>query len=147
MRYSQGSMGRVVVMRLEDGDVVHECIERVAAAEGISRGFALLVGGVDQDSTVVVGPEDGGVRPVVPMERVLYGVHEAAGVGTIFPDEKGRPVLHMHAALGRDDRTVAGCIRRGVKTWVVLEAILVEIVGNDAVRRRDPGTGFDLLQV
>jgi predicted DNA-binding protein with PD1-like motif len=140
-------MGRVVVMRLEDGDVVHECIERVAAAEGISRGFALLVGGVDQDSTVVVGPEDGGVRPVVPMERVLYGVHEAAGVGTVFPDEKGRPVLHMHAALGRDDRTVAGCIRRGVKTWVVLEAILVEIVGNDAVRRADPATGFDLLQV
>jgi predicted DNA-binding protein with PD1-like motif len=134
-------------MRLEDGDVVHECIERVAAAEGISRGFALLVGGVDQDSTVVVGPEDGGLRPVVPMERVLHGVHEAAGVGTIFPDEKGRPVLHMHAALGRDDRTVAGCIRRGVKTWVVLEAILVEIVGNDAVRRADPATGFDLLQV
>jgi predicted DNA-binding protein with PD1-like motif len=81
------------------------------------------------------------------MERVLRGVHEAAGVGTIFPDEKGRPVLHMHAALGRDDRTVAGCIRRGVKTWVVLEAILVEIVGNDAVRRADPATGFDLLQI
>lgn len=147
MKYSKGSLGRVVVIRLEDGDVVHECIERVAVAEDICRGYVMLVGGADQGSHVVVGPEDGRAQPVVPMERVLPGVHEVAGVGTVFPDESGRPVLHLHAAFGRDDRTVAGCIRRGVKTWIVLEAVLVEIVGNDAVRRPDPATGFELLSV
>ncbi len=147
MKYSTGTIGRIVVIRLEDGDVVHECIERVAAAEGIDRGYVLLVGAADKGSHVVVGPENGDARPVVPMERALPGVHEAAGVGTVFPDEEGRPVLHMHAAFGRDDRTVAGCIRRGVKTWVVLEAVLVEIVGNRAVRRIDPESGFELLDV
>jgi predicted DNA-binding protein with PD1-like motif len=137
----------VVVIRLEDGDVVHECIEHVAAVEGIDRGYVLLVGGADKGSAVVVGPEDGRAEPVVPMERVLQAVYEVAGVGTVFPDESGRPVLHLHAAFGRDDRTVAGCIRRGVKTWIVIEAVLVEIVGNEAVRRPDPASGFELLNV
>jgi predicted DNA-binding protein with PD1-like motif len=147
MKYSKGSAGRVVVIRLEDGDVVHECIERVAVAEDILRGYVMLVGGADKGSRVVVDPEDGRAQPVIPMERVLPGVHEVAGVGMVFPDETGRPVLHLHAAFGRDDRTVAGCIRRGVNTWIVLEAVLVEIVGNDAVRRLDPATGFELLNV
>ena len=44
-------------------------------------------------------------QPVVPLERVLHDVHEMAGAGTIFPDEAGRPVLHLHAAFGRDDQT------------------------------------------
>jgi predicted DNA-binding protein with PD1-like motif len=79
------------------------------------------------------------------MERVLHDVHEMAGAGTIFPDEAGRPVLHLHAAFGRDDQVTAGCIRTGVKTWVVAEAVVIEITRNEAVRRVDPATGFELL--
>ena len=30
MKYSQASLGRVFVVRLEDGDIVHECLERLA---------------------------------------------------------------------------------------------------------------------
>jgi predicted DNA-binding protein with PD1-like motif len=83
---------------------------------------------------------------VVPLERVLRGVHEAAGVGTIFPDDAGRPVLHLHAAFGRDDQTAAGCIRRGVITWVVGEAIVIELLGSAAHRARDQELGFEVLE-
>ena len=81
------------------------------------------------------------MRPVVPMERVLHDVHEMAGAGTIFPDESGEPVLHLHAAFGRDDQVTAGCIRTGVKTWVVAEAVVIELTGSEATRRVDPGHG------
>ena len=56
-------------------------------------------------------------------------------------------MLHLHAAFGRDDRVTAGCIRAGVTTWVVGEAVVIELVGSEARRRVDPATGFDLLEV
>lgn len=145
MKYSSARLGRVIVIRLEDGDVVHECIEEAARAEGIARAAVILLGGADAGSRVVVGPEDGRADPIVPMERLLHDVHEMAGAGTIFPDEDGRPALHLHAAFGRDDQVTAGCIRRGVKTWVVGEVVVVELTDNEAVRRVDPATGFELL--
>ena len=147
MKYSTARLGRVLVVRLEDGDVVHECIEEAARAEGIARAAVILVGGAAGGSRVVVGPEDGTSRPVTPMERVLHDVHEMAGAGTLFPDESGRPVLHVHAAFGRDDRVTAGCIRSGVTTWVVAEAIVIELTGNEAIRRVDPASGFELLEI
>jgi predicted DNA-binding protein with PD1-like motif len=147
MKYSSARLGRVLVVRLEDGDVMHECIEEAARAEGIARAAVILVGGADGGSRIVVGPENGTVRPVLPMDRVLHDVHEMAGAGTIFPDESGRPVLHLHAAFGRDDQVTAGCIRTGVRTWVVAEAVIIELTGSEAMRRVDPATGFELLAV
>jgi predicted DNA-binding protein with PD1-like motif len=69
------------------------------------------------------------------------------GAGTLFPDETGRPVLHLHAAFGRDASVTAGCIRAGVTTWVVGEVVVLELTGNAATRRVDPATGFELLDV
>ena len=145
MKYSSATLGRALVVRLEDGDVVHECIEEAARAEGIARAAVILLGGADGGSRIVVGPEDGEASPVLPMERVLHDVHEMAGAGTIFPDESGRPVLHLHAAFGRDHQVAAGCIRPGVKTWVVAEAVVIELTGSEATRRVDQATGFELL--
>ena len=146
MKYSTAGLGRVLVIRLEDGDVVHRSIEEVAQREGILRAAVLLLGGADTGSRVVVGPRDGRAATIQPMQRILGGVHEIAGVGTIFPDSHGLPVLHLHAAFGRDDRVVAGCIRRGVKTWVVGEVIVIELTDSDASRRLDSETGFELLE-
>ena len=79
------------------------------------------------------------------MLHELAGVHEIAGVGTIFPDESGKPVLHMHAALGREGITRAGCVRKGVDIWRVGEVIMIELLDNSATRKLDPSTGFELL--
>jgi predicted DNA-binding protein with PD1-like motif len=146
MRYTTAGLGRVLVIRLDDGDVVHESVEAAARAEGIARAAVLLLGGADTGSRVVVGPKDGRSDPIVPMERLLEGVHEAAGVGTLFPDAEGQPVLHLHAAFGRDDRVTAGCIRRGVLTWIVGEVVVIELTGSEASRRLDEASGFELLE-
>ena len=147
MKYESARPGRMYIIRLDDGDVVHEAIEAMAKEEGLERAFVLLLGGADDGSTVVVGPEDGRSDPIVPMERLLAGVHEMAGVGTIFPNEAGEPVLHLHAAFGRGEAVTAGCIRRGVTTWIIGEVVVVELTDCKAGRRVDPATGFELLEL
>jgi len=146
MKASEGRIGRVFVIRLEDGDVVPDCIERFAEEKGISVGHAILVGGIGSGE-VVVGPRDSEERPPQPMLLPVDGVHEVVGVGIIAPGEDGKPVLHIHAALGRSGQTLTGCLRPGVKTWLVGEAIIYEITGVKAARLPDKESGFDLMEV
>ena len=144
MKSCEGQIGRVFVIRLEDGDGIPECIERFAEQQGVSVGHVILVGGIG-DGQVVVGPRYSNAMPPEPMLLPIDGAHEVAGVGVIAPGEDGKPVLHIHAALGRSGRTMTGCLRPGVMTWIVGEAILYEIVGAKAMRVKDEATGFSLL--
>lgn len=145
MKVSEARQGRIFVIRLEDGEILHEAVERLAAEKSIRAAWVLAVGGADVGSRLIVGPEDGRASPIVSMEHVLTNVHEIAGVGTIFPDEQGAPILHLHLAAGRGAAGCAGCARQGVKIWHVAEVIVQEITGTQATRRLDPGTGFKLL--
>lgn len=145
MKYSQAKQGRVFIIRLEDGEIVHEIVERFATEHGINAAALLIIGGADSGSTLVVGPEESKARPVAPMELILDNVHEIVGVGTIFPDENGHPVLHMHITCGRSKKAVAGCVRRGVKIWQVAEVILFELLDTRAVRKFEAESGFALL--
>ena len=145
MKYSRAKQGRVFIIRLEDGDIVHEEIEKLAKIESIQAASLIILGGIDKDSVLVVGPEEGRSETIAPMEHILDNVHEVVGTGTIFPNEKGKPVLHMHMASGRQTNTVTGCIREGVKTWHILEVILIELIDSTAKRTFDSVTGFELL--
>ena len=146
MKYSEARPGRIFVIRLEDGDIVHEEIEQFARQKSIIAATLIIVGGADQGSKLVVGPEQGRATAIVPIELVLDNVHEIAGVGTLFPDDEGNPILHMHMACGRDSSAATGCIRQGVKVWHVMEVILFELVDTTGIRTADSETGFKLLQ-
>lgn len=145
MKYSEAKYGRIFVIRLEDGEILHETIEKFALEKRISRAALIAVGGADKNSRLVVGPEKGRSPKIVPMEHVLKNVHEVSGVGTIFPDYDGNPVLHMHISCGRKTKSVTGCVRRGVRIWHVLEVILFELTDCPALRLEDIATGFELL--
>jgi len=145
MKSSEGKLGRVFVIRLEDGDVLPSCIEKFAEEKGISVGHAILVGGIGKGQ-IVVGPRHSHKMPPEPMLLPIDGAHEMAGVGVLAPSEDGKPVLHIHAALGRSGQTMAGCLRPGVATWMVGEVILYEILGAKVARLKDKKSGFDLLQ-
>jgi predicted DNA-binding protein with PD1-like motif len=141
----EGQLGRVFVIRLEHGDRLPHCIERFAEEKGVLVGHVILVGGIG-DGEVVVGPRRSDERPPEPMLLPIDGAHEVVGVGVIAPDEDGKPRLHMHAALGRSGKTTTGCLRPGVSTWLVGEAIVYEITGARVARVKDAETGFSLLQ-
>ena len=145
MKTSEGRIGRVFVIRLEHGDVVPECIERFAEEHGVSVGHVILVGGIGEGE-VVVGPRRSEERPPQPMLLPIDGAHEVAGVGVLAPGEDGRPILHIHAALGRSGKTITGCLRPGVTTWLVAEAILYEILDAKVARLMDNESGFELLE-
>lgn len=146
MKYSEAKEGRVFVIRLEDGDILHESIERFATEKSIKSATVIAVGGADKGSVLTVGPVDGRESPVTPMTLELDDVYEISGNGTLFPDDEGKPVLHMHIACGRKDKAITGCVRTGVKVWQVMEVILTELLDCSAARIPDPETGFKLLQ-
>jgi predicted DNA-binding protein with PD1-like motif len=146
MKATEGHIGRVFVLRLEDGDVVLDCIERFAAEKKISVGQVVLVGGIGAGK-VVVGPEDSVTMPPKPVLLPVDGAHEVVGVGIIAPDKDGKPVLHIHASLGRSKEALTGCLRPGVTTWLVGEVIIYEILGAKAARLPDKASGFNLMEM
>jgi predicted DNA-binding protein with PD1-like motif len=139
-------MGRVLVLRLEDGEVLHECVERIAAERHMQRAVVMVLGGADRGSRLVVGPQDGRAADIVPVLTELAGESEIAGIGTLFPDDEGKPSLHMHASCGRGDSSVTGCVRAGVKTWLIQEVVMIELLGLGSKRVTDERSGFKLLE-
>ncbi|MFP4562867.1 MAG: PPC domain-containing DNA-binding protein [Spirochaetia bacterium] len=144
----EAQRGRTFVIRLEDGEILHEEIERFARENHIQAAALTVLGGADAGSVLICGPEEGrppeGV-PVKPMESTLGEAHEITGTGTLFPDSDGNPSLHMHISAGREGITVTGCVRRGIRVWNVVEIILTEILSPESRRSLDKKTGFELL--
>lgn len=146
MKATEGTIGRVFVVRLEDGDILPECLERFSREKSIQCGQVILVGGVG-GGEVVVGPRVPDEMPPNPVLISVRGTHEVVGVGVIAPDKDGTPVLHIHASLGRGESVITGCLRPGVTTWLVAEAIIYEITDVNAQRLPDERSGFSLLKV
>jgi len=146
MKAGEGKIGRVFIIRLEDGDMLPNCLEKFAEKKDIKNGFVLLVGGIG-GGQIVVGPRLSDEMPPDPMLLPIDGAHEVAAVGVLALNEDGKVVLHIHGALGRSGQTKTGCLRPGVSTWLVGEAILYEIIGVNARRVKDKKSGFSLLTI
>lgn len=145
MIVSEGHIGRVFVLRLGDGDRIPDAIEEFAAVREVESALVMALGGL-QKGKLVVGPEDATTMPPNPMLAAIDAVHEAAAVGTLFPSKPGgKPTLHMHGVLGRGEETRAGCVRPGLDVWKIFEVVVIEILGTDLARHKDPETGFNLL--
>lgn len=146
MKFSEARQGRVFILRLEDGEVIHEVIEQFAMDHDIQAAALTILGGADAGSRLVVGPEDDRGLPLTPMKLALDHAHEVTGTGTLFRDEQGTPLLHMHMACGRRDQTTTGCIREGVKVWHIMEVVLFELVDTKAHRAVEEPLGLKFLQ-
>jgi predicted DNA-binding protein with PD1-like motif len=146
MKYSEAKPGRIFIIRLEDGEIIHNEIEKFARDHAIKAAAIIILGGADNDSRIVVGPEDGRASPITPMEHLLKDAHEAMGTGTLFPDQEGNPVIHIHMSFGRKDKSATGCIRSGVKVWEVMEVILFELTDTGSRRLLNENLGFKLLE-
>jgi uncharacterized protein len=146
MEYEVGQAGKIVVIRLNDGDPIYASIEAAAAKERITSAAVWLVGGI-KNAGVVVGPKKEDSFPLEVMEKHFADGREIAGVGTIFTNAKGEPKLHMHAAIGKGAEVVAGCPRKGADCWLVDEVIIMEITGLSARRVKEAKCGLELLSI
>jgi len=147
MKYSEASLGRIFILRLEHGDRIPDTIEEFAVNQQIDSAIVHFLGGADTNSKIVVGPEDGTTSKPRPMVTELLGTSEAIGMGTLFLDEAGIPKLHLHSAFGRNRETVTGCTREGVKVWHIGEVVIFELLNTTAKRKIDSETGFELLEI
>ncbi len=145
MKYSQAKQGRIFIVRLENGDVVHESIQKIARKENIHSAAVVILGAADKGSWIISGPEESPSGGISPIKVLLDNVHEISGTGTIFPDSSGNPVLHMHIACGRGEDSVVGCVREGVKIWQVAEVVIMELEESSARRIKDESSVFELL--
>ena len=146
MKAAEGKIGRVFVIRLEDGDILPGTLEKFAEKKRIKNGFVLLVGGIGSGQ-IVVGPRYSDEMPPDPVLLPVDGAHEVVAVGILAPGEDDRIVLHIHGSLGRSGQAKTGCLRPGVSTWLVGEAIMYEIMGVNVRRIKDKESGFELLSI
>jgi len=147
LNYTEAKLGRIFILRLQQGERLHEVIEKFAAEKQVSSALCFFLGGAEDKSKVVVGPKDGAALPPEPMVTLLRGVHESCGVGTVFADEQGKPKLHMHASFGRNGRAITGCVRMGVDVWQIGEVVILELAGSSAKRVNNKDTGFEFLEI
>ncbi len=72
MQYCEGQLGRVFILRLEEGERLNDCIEKFAREKEINHGLAFFLGGSADGSKVVVGPEANRDQ-IIPMIHALRG--------------------------------------------------------------------------
>jgi len=145
MESDTASQGRVFILRLHDGEILHGSVEDFALRNDIKAATVTAVGGAGKGSKMTVGPKVPITERIEPLYHVLNEPHEFTGTGTIFPNENGIPVMHMHCSCGREGRSVTGCARAGIITWLVMEVVITEIIGTRAVRKQEKG--FDILAI
>jgi predicted DNA-binding protein with PD1-like motif len=144
MKYQTGRVGRIIIARFEDGEDILGNISEIATRENIRSAVVYLIGGIKMGK-VVVGPEKEELPPK-PIWREIHESHEVMGIGTIFCQDD-EPKIHFHGGFGKRDTVHVGCLRESSETFLVLEAIVLEIEGVDAKRAFDETSGLTLLKL
>mgnify|MGYP001591533047 CR=1 FL=1 len=144
MKYQVGKTGKIIVARFEDREDVLGNLVDIAKKEKIKAGVFYIIGGM-REGRIVVGPEKDEMPPK-PVWKELKESHEVAGIGTIFWQDD-EPKIHFHGAFGKKDMVKVGCLREKSETFLVLEAVIIEIQGINAKRELDPVSGLTLLKL
>ncbi|MDD1694345.1 MAG: DUF296 domain-containing protein [Methanoregula sp.] len=141
MQYTEGQLGRVFVVRIDDGEDMLVSLRTFISDKAIQAGSVIFLGAL-MDGRMVTGPEEP-VIPPVPHFVMFEGGWEVFGVGTIYPGEGG-PHLHYHASVGRAGHALTGCLREKAVTYLIVEAVIYEITGLSARREFDEKTQLHL---
>lgn len=144
MKYQVGRQGRIIVARFEDREDVLGNLTGLAKKENVKAAVFYLVGGM-REGSIVVGPEKDEFPPT-PVWKKLGESHEVVGFGTIFW-QGDEPKVHFHGAFGKKEMVKVGCLRENSETFLVLEAVIMEIEGVTARRELDPVSGMVLLKI
>ena len=141
MEYSQGSLGRVFVIRLSEGEDLIGSLDRFLAEKEVASGMILFLGALRR-GRIVAGPREPTIPPESPVVKDLEGGFETFGFATVYPGEDGEPKVHIHASFGRGERALTGCLRERAQIYLVVEAVVFEFLGLSARRLLDEESGL-----
>src|SRR5512137_1500430 len=134
MEYTEGQLGRVFVVRIDDGEDMLLSLRQFIADKSVNAGSILFLGAL-MNGRMVTGPEEPVIPPVPPFV-MFEGGWEVFGVGTLYPGKNG-PQIHYHTSVGRSGHALTGCLREKAITYLVVEAIVLEFTGLSARRLFD----------
>ena len=126
MEWQEGRIGRVFVVRFDHGEVICNVLTQFIKEKNIRSGMVHFVGALEK-TRCVSGPVVTELPPK-PYWQDRAEAHELVGLGTIAWDGD-EPVVHFHAALGREESCVLGCIRGEATVYLLIEAVIYEITG------------------
>lgn len=141
MQYTEGQLGRVFVVRIDDGEDMLTSLRQFVQDKGVRAGSIVFLGAL-MNGRMVTGPEEP-VIPPVPHFVMFEGGWEIFGVGTIYPGEES-PHIHYHASAGRAGHALTGCLREKAVTYLIIEAVIYEFTGLTARREFDEKTQLHL---
>jgi predicted DNA-binding protein with PD1-like motif len=141
MQYSEGKVGRVFTVRIDDGKDFLQEIQQFVTSMGIQCGTIQFLGAV-RSARLVTGPKEPVIPPSPHREEILGG-WELLGFATIYPGDEA-PSIHLHTAAGRGMHSLTGCLRDRAEVYLVIEAIITEFTGITAKRILDEKTGVNL---
>lgn len=144
MKYQSGKVGRIFVVRFEHEENPIQGLTQISKKENICSAVFWLIGGLNA-GRFVVGPENDDFPPV-PIWREIYGNNEILGTGTIFWYNE-EPKIHLHGIYSREDTVRMGCLRDNPKVFLVLEAVIMEIIDINARREFDEKSEMVLLKL
>ncbi len=144
MQYSEGNLGRVFVLRLDNGEDLIASVQRFAEEKKIASCMALFIGAL-RDGRMVTGPE-APVIPPIPHFESFNSAWEVFGMATIYPSSGGSRI-HIHSSLGRGREALTGCVRERALAYLIVEVVLFEFSGLSAERVFDEKTGLHLLSL
>jgi hypothetical protein len=141
MQYTEGQLGRVFVVRIDNGEDMLISLRQFIEDKSIYAGSILFLGAL-MNGRMVTGPEEP-VIPPVPHFVMFEGGWEVFGMGTIYGGEGG-PHIHYHASVGRSGHALTGCLREKATTYLIIEAVILEFTGLTARREFDKKTQVHL---
>jgi predicted DNA-binding protein with PD1-like motif len=144
MKYTKGSIGRIFLVKFDDGDIILKELEELAKRERVKQAVFVFIGAL-KEGKLVTGPKKP-VIPPVPNWRSFKDGWETLGIGTIFANKSG-PQIHMHTSMGKASKTMTGCLRKEGKVFLVIEAVVFELKGVKAKKECDELTGINMLKI
>jgi predicted DNA-binding protein with PD1-like motif len=132
---------RIHAVVLESGEEVIDCLTRFAADQGLDASQLTAIGAFDR---AVLGFFDFGRRDYKRI-AVDEQVEVLSLLGDVAREVDGKPKVHAHVTLGREDGSTRGGHLLSARVHPTLEVIVTE---SPAYLRRvlDPSTGLTLIR-
>jgi len=144
LKVSEARVGRVFIVKFEHGEDLLDGLKKLAKEKNI-QSASFQVFGALSEAAIVVGPEEDTVPPN-PMWRTVDSACEIVGIGSILESDDG-PSVHMHSSFSGKDSVQLGCVRKKSKVYLVVEAIVQELITIGVSRRYDESLGINAMEI